>query len=106
MGSYSLSCFDISAINHSWDTFEDSYEEDPEQYDEYAMNGCYSVDLLIQVWASNAEEALEKAARIMGHQNSDYWLDFLNLGDERISLHVDFTPEPDMELHFYYNNPV
>ena len=104
MRSYNLSCFDISAVYHSWDTFEDSYEEDPEQYDGYAMNECCSVDLLIQVWASNEEEALEKAARIAGHQDSGCWLDFLNLGEECISLHVSLATDPDFDS--YYANDI
>ena len=106
MDNCRLSCFDISAMYHSWDTFDDSYEEDPEQYDGYVMNERCSVDLLAQVWASDEEEALEMAARTMGYQDSGHWLDFLNIGDDCISLCIDPTPEPDMELHFYYNNSV
>ena len=99
-------CFEISAVSHDWDAFSDMYEEDPEQNRDDLIDECCSVDVLTQVWAANEEEALEKAARNLGFQDSGKWLDFLNLGDDCISLRIDPTPEPDMELHFYYNNPV
>lgn len=104
MGSFNLSCFDISAISYDSGPSEDEFEENPEQENEYSCNEYCSAHLVGKVWASSEEDALEKAARLMGYQDSGCWLDFLNLGEECISLHVSLATDPDFDS--YYANDI